>query len=834
MALLKPSPGLPPADNYLRFGRAFDAIDQAAAGLVDLANGKQDKFDLAGLLQCILRINAGLYPALRPGDNPSAFSGSFDKGNPDDLGPLSEADYPLQVVDDGLGRDLFATRDIWERALHPVGGGELWRARWNYRRRANSSDPSNDSVQRFVFWYGPDRNPLSATEVGSEAPSIASGPRAFSQIIGSNLAVEGALRPPSGAAYFRIGIRAYGLEQRTTVTDLGAVEITDALQLLLNLIPPDSVPALAKALSDEIRARQDAVSEEARVRKGDDDALREALAPLLALFQISPLDGFTFLDDLGFPAAVINRDGLTTSAIEVSSALRIEPLPASVGVGGLVFADELGFVGKFRISSSGEPVFSGGQGSDAAEIAARSNRALALTAEYRQGLNTSTAVFGWAYNHILVYGQSLATGMECWPAKTLLGMADVLMLGQSVRPNGGSTVTTPQPLGDAVLRTAVATVQNENTGALYSPAQVAALPAGDFALGEEPGLAGAIFARQLYLQHRGRNADPERKFVVSNLSVPGKTVEQLSKGASPELFNRMPVYAQAVKAAATAANGDYGVPAVLYLQGEYNYRPDYGGATDKATFKARTLKLFQDISASVAAISGQTAPPAFITYQSGGAFTSDASDLSIGQAQLEMAEENTGIFLAAPSYPVNDKGGHLTANGSRWLGCQMDKVLHEVVTLRRRWRPLSPIQVTARGKTILADFHVPCPPLQWQGGHVDDRANNNAPVFANKGFTVIDAVGVVPIISVEIVADAVVAINLGRSLKGPAFLYYARSAEYDGHGNLCDSDPTVAPFNYEYSAGSGDYPAANIASLVGKPYPLWNWCVAFKRAITPA
>ncbi|WP_264047465.1 SGNH/GDSL hydrolase family protein [Methylobacterium flocculans] len=247
----------------IEFGTALAALglaSQAALadevmrrGLGDAGEAQARQTAVADLLQRIRRINAGLYPALRPGDNPSAFSGSFDKGNPDDLAPLSDADYPLQVVDDGLGRDLFATRDIWERALHPVGGGELWRARWSYQRRANSSDPSNDSVQRFVFWYGPDRSPLSATEVGSEAPVIASGSRAFSQIIGSNLAIEGALEPPPGAAYFRIGIRAYGLEQRTTVTDLGAVEITDALQVLLDLIPPDSAPALAAALAEEER-----------------------------------------------------------------------------------------------------------------------------------------------------------------------------------------------------------------------------------------------------------------------------------------------------------------------------------------------------------------------------------------------------------------------------------------------------------------------------------------------------------------------------------------------------------------------------------------------------
>jgi hypothetical protein len=36
---------------------------------------------------------------------------------------------------------------------------------------------------------------------------------------------------------------------------------------------------------------------------------------------------------------------------------------------------------------------------------------------------------------------------------------------------------------------------------------------------------------------------------------------------------------------------------------------------------------------------------------------------------------------------------------------------------------------------------------------------------------------------------------------------------------------------YEFREGSGQYPAANLPELVGRPYPLWNWCVAFRTAL---
>ncbi|MEY0199313.1 hypothetical protein AB7W27_21445, partial [Providencia manganoxydans] len=71
-----------------------------------------------------------------------------------------------------------------------------------------------------------------------------------------------------------------------------------------------------------------------------------------------------------------------------------------------------------------------------------------------------------------------------------------------------------------------------------------------------------------------------------------------------------------------------------------------------------------------------------------------------------------------------------------------------------------------------------------------------------------------------------VKITLTSNVPVGAQVWYA-SKTTSGNGNLCDSDVTVAPFSYEYSAGTGQYPSANIVALVNKPYPLNNFCVAF-------
>jgi hypothetical protein len=68
-------------------------------------------------------------------------------------------------------------------------------------------------------------------------------------------------------------------------------------------------------------------------------------------------------------------------------------------------------------------------------------------------------------------------------------------------------------------------------------------------------------------------------------------------------------------------------------------------------------------------------------YQTGGAYASD--DQAIAQAQLDTALRMPGCYMVAPSYPVTAKGGHLDANGYRWLGAQFGKVMHHVLTQRK-------------------------------------------------------------------------------------------------------------------------------------------------------
>ena len=107
----------------------------------------------------------------------------------------------------------------------------------------------------------------------------------------------------------------------------------------------------------------------------------------------------------------------------------------------------------------------------------------------------------------------------------------------------------------------------------------------------------------------------------------------------------------------------------------------------------------------------------------------------------------------------------------------------------------------------------------------------HADALCHRGFTVIDASGHNPIIAVRIVYDTIVELTLTRQPTGTTYVRYADATYHGGAGNLRDSDPFVATENYVYSSGSGQQSAANIAGLVGNPYPLFNWCIAFNQQI---
>ncbi|HGN8767833.1 TPA: hypothetical protein ACK1JH_004582, partial [Klebsiella pneumoniae] len=484
------------------------------------------------------------------------------------------------------------------------------------------------------------------------------------------------------------------------------------------------------------------------------------------------IDGFVFRDSVGF---VIQQIGtpLLSSVDSVQPVVEQQRLvteafsaESDADISGFVFRDSVGFV---LMNLNGEQSDQNNDGID--DISRRNAANLAVAAAIRDEINTRIARPVYDYNILITDGQSLSNGVEGWAAmsKDIRPALNINMLGDSVRPKNenGSTFT---PLNGAEIRPARAVVQDliapPDGGNLMTDEAVAALPRGANNFGETVDIGAMWMWREMQLQFRGLATD-ERKIVAVNCGVGGQIIERLSKGHSWGFYNRIISAVTQIKAIADAEGKTCGVVGFLYLGNEYNYDSTKGGATDRAEYRALLRKLIDDVITDTTAITGQTEPPLTVLYQTSGSWTRDSTNMSIGEAQLDICAADANVMMASPAYAVTDKGGHLDANGYRWLGMQFGKVLHRAIDRRQNWRPLQPLSVTLSGTFLRADFLVWSPPLQFRSCYV----GSSPTTYAAKGFRVTDDAGDVPVTRVDIVADTVVDITLGRETTGDVYLW---------------------------------------------------------------
>lgn len=422
-------------------------------------------------------------------------------------------------------------------------------------------------------------------------------------------------------------------------------------------------------------------------------------------------------------------------------------------------------------------------------------------------------------NHVIAYGQSLASGWEGWPALSTTPRHDSLMLGRSVRPRHESRITW-EPVGEAAFHPLAATVQERESGVLLSPAQAAALPPRSTALGETV-LEAAVNHWRARMLADDPAAAPHR-LLASSCGVGGRTLAALSKGARPELFRRLRDCAALARDAAARAGSSYGIAALLFLQGEQDAPGVEGMGADRERYRTLLQRWRDDVMEDVVrGIARQADPPALFLYQTGGAYAQD--DHAVAMAQLDVALSDPGCFMVGPAYPVPDKGGHLDPNGYRWLGAQFGKVMHRVLGRGEDWKPLHPVAARCEDQRVRLRFHVPVPPLAW--GKPFRHRQPVAP--RDHGFTLVDDGGEVPIAEVALAGADTVTIAMARP-PGPGLrVRYADRTRHGGLGALHDSDPALSDDPYVFDAVAGHDAAAGVPGWPGQRLPLVNWCVAF-------
>lgn len=481
------------------------------------------------------------------------------------------------------------------------------------------------------------------------------------------------------------------------------------------------------------------------------------------------------------------------------------------------------------IDIDGNPIGTGGSNAGEFDLVAHDAQNKAYSQSVRDRYNADIQRLVSALNHLLIYSQSLGTQQEGHPALSNdpIDGYDNLMLGDSVRPKS-RTAAEFVPVGEVALKPLKAVVQSGDGSEVLTAAESNVLAFNASNEGEG-GAALGNFLRKLWLQKNCLERDPARRFVVSSTGVNGRTIEELSKGRNPELYQRPLQAVKQVKAIADQMGVSYAIAAFIFIQGEWNYNGTRGGVQTKVGYRGKLDTLLQknmtdDMAYGVA---GQKSPPAIFMYQTGGGYTVDTYELGIGMAQWEFCKETPNAYLVTPAYPFPDKGGHLTSNGYRWMDMQFAKVMHRVLNEGQGWEALGPIRIIRIGRVVYVLYHVPSPPLQFRPSYVGRVPT----MYADKGFLVKDSVGIVPIESVEIAADTIIKITLATLPVGSAKLWYGDKATHNGNGNVFDSDSFASLANYEYHADSNQAADENIAELVGKPYPLNNPSVQFCEPI---
>jgi hypothetical protein len=548
----------------------------------------------------------------------------------------------------------------------------------------------------------------------------------------------------------------------------------------------------------------------------------------------------TFADDSSYIVAEFSEGGVRLPGLTTTSGGAEIPALGSVDVAisgsadmlgvvwtendgavGLQIVDEYGFIGGALDESGvgsgalgGGGSGGGGGGGDAAttytqaEIDARNGAALAEAAAMAVRLDQATQKPTFAYNHFVLYGQSLANGAEGVPELSLTTRYGNLMLGSEPHSASGNT-------------TGVVTWTAATSDAFYD------LTAAGYG---ETILNGALDTfRRLDFRTRGITANAAQRMVGNEAGIGGKTLAELSKGASPEYYDRLTDLATLGKSVATGLSATYGIAAFLFMQGESDQTTTY------ASYLAAMRQLYADFLADVAVgICDQTEPPAMFTYQTVARNVNyDGTALGVQMAQLDMATQDAGVYMIGPIYNLPDSNNiHLPANSYRWFGAMTGKVMHRVLTLGHTWRPLYPLRATRRGAQVLVDFHVPHPPLAtgpvWRS--TSTGGTNTATTFDDLGFSIVVGGSPITIDTVGIVSETQVLITMEAPLPS-GYDVYVRYADslHAGGGNLRDSDPAVSEDVYIYDpvtyVGQGD--VDNIPELIGLNYPLHNWCVAF-------
>jgi hypothetical protein len=233
---------------------------------------------------------------------------------------------------------------------------------------------------------------------------------------------------------------------------------------------------------------------------------------------------------------------------------------------------------------------------------------------------------------------------------------------------------------------------------------------------------------------------------------------------------------------AKAMGAKFEVKALYWMQGEGNGGPTGGIVPTRwdaeiprkqglAWYRDQLMAYRKQWSADLCTITGQRGELPMFTYQTLG---------PSGDAQLMAADADAAIYLVGPHYavpsainsvyPPGRHGDpiHLSADGERWWGEQVGKVMHRVLHQKEDWQPLRPrsakLDTTRDG--VVIEFSVPRPPMV-----IDTSFLARQEIATNGGFTSLAGFqvrggdgGALALTAVEVIAPSQLRIRFTKAL----------------------------------------------------------------------
>ena len=433
-------------------------------------------------------------------------------------------------------------------------------------------------------------------------------------------------------------------------------------------------------------------------------------------------------------------------------------------------------------------------------------------------------------NIILTYGQSPDRSSRGYPPLTTTQPSysdeHVYSLGQACRPTN-SFSTTYGPLTSSAIYPLRA-VSHNDAGTILDSAALEALGPDASIPGEGSAISATYWLRQQWLASVGLEEDATTPFILLSCGVGGQSLASLSKGASPEYYNRIISGLTQIRDHATFAGKEFSVALIKYTQGEQDYADGTGGDhPDVASYMAGVQQLRDDINADIEAIfaNGQKPPAFFISQTSGRLMTTSSTNLHVGTAQLRLVTEVDGFFPVTPNFPVvNVTSAHPDNNGYRWLGQYEGRAWSQVLVHGRRPNIVYPRRATWEAATgeIVIDLCSTGGPVvagqPWDGFTQTDL--DNFGISAKVGATV------VALDNVRLVGAMTIAAVPATTLSAAPLVQFGTRVNSNGYIGLRCPSRQVAPEVYTFIPDAGQDPAANIPALIGQPYNLDDWCWA--------